>query len=34
MAKRLKAARNPNYKSGFELTLQPRMLSRPVDPAW
>jgi len=31
MAKRLKAARNPNYKNGFELTLQPQMLSRPLE---
>jgi protein gp37 len=31
MAKRLQAARNPNYKNGFELTLQPQMLSRPLE---
>jgi protein gp37 len=31
MAKRLKAARNPNYKNGFELTLQPQMLTRPLE---
>src|ERR1700716_622101 len=31
MAKRLKAARNPNYKTGFELTLQPQMLTRPLE---
>ena len=31
MAKRLKAARNPNYKNGFELTLQPQMLPRPLE---
>jgi protein gp37 len=31
MAKRLKAARNPNYGNGFELTLQPHMLTRPLE---
>jgi protein gp37 len=31
MAKRLKAARNPNYQNGFDLTLQPQMLTRPLD---
>ena len=31
MAKRLKAARNPNYKNGFQLTLQPHMLTRPLE---
>ena len=31
MAKRLKAAGNPNYKNGFELTLQPQMLTRPLE---
>jgi protein gp37 len=31
MAKRLKAARNPNYQNGFELTLQPQMLIRPLE---
>jgi Bacteriophage protein gp37 len=31
MAKRLKAARNPNYTNGFELTLQPQMLTRPLE---
>jgi protein gp37 len=31
MAKRLKAARNPNYGNGFELTLQPQMLTRPME---
>jgi protein gp37 len=31
MAKRLKAARNPNYKNGFELTLQHQMLTRPLE---
>lgn len=31
MAKRLRAARNPNYRLGFELTLQPQMLSRPLE---
>jgi len=31
MAKRLKAARNANYKNGFELTLQPQMLTRPLE---
>ena len=31
MATRLKAARNPNYGNGFELTLQPHMLSRPLE---
>ncbi len=31
MAKRLKAARNPNYGNGFELTLQPHMLARPLE---
>ena len=31
MANRLKAARNPNYKNGFELTIQPQMLTRPLE---
>src|ERR1700733_1608763 len=31
MAKRLKAAGNPNYGNGFELTRQPHMLPRPVE---
>lgn len=31
MAKPLKAARNPNYTNGFELTLQPQMLTRPLE---
>jgi len=31
MAKRLKAARNPNYKNGFALTTQPQMLTRPLE---
>jgi protein gp37 len=31
MANRLKAARNPNYQNGFELTLQPQMLARPLE---
>ena len=31
MAKRLKAARNPNYTHGFDLTLQPQMLIRPLE---
>ncbi len=31
LAKRLKAAGNPNYKNGFELTLQPQMLTRPLE---
>ena len=31
MANRLQAARNPNYKNGFELTLQPQMLTRPLE---
>src|SRR3981081_3276394 len=31
MAKRLKAARNPSYTNGFELTLQPHMLTRPIE---
>lgn len=31
MAKRLKAARNPNYENGFQLTLQPQMLTRPLE---
>jgi len=31
MANRLKAARNPNYQNGFELTLQPQMLIRPLE---
>src|SRR4051812_12142727 len=30
MANRLKAMRNPNYKNGFELTLQPHMLTVPL----
>ena len=35
MAKRLKAMRKPNYKNGFELTLQPQMLelAAPVEKA-
>jgi protein gp37 len=31
MAKRLKAARNRNYRNGFALTLQPQMLTRPLE---
>jgi protein gp37 len=31
MAKRLRAAGNPNYKNGFDLTLQPQMLTRPLE---
>jgi protein gp37 len=31
MANRLQAARNPNYKNGFALTLQPQMLARPLE---
>lgn len=31
MAKGLKAARNPSYQNGFDLTLQPRMLTRPLE---
>lgn len=31
MANRLQAARNPSYENGFELTLQPRMLNRPIE---
>ncbi|HUQ90771.1 MAG TPA: phage Gp37/Gp68 family protein [Bryobacteraceae bacterium] len=31
LAKRLQAARNPNYSNGFELTLQPQMLTRPLE---
>jgi protein gp37 len=31
MAKRLKAADNHSYQNGFQLTLQPRMLSRPLE---
>lgn len=31
MANRLYAARNPSYTNGFELTLQPRMLTRPLE---
>lgn len=31
MANRLRAARNPSYQNGFELTLQPRMLTRPLE---
>ena len=30
MANRLQAARNPSYTNGFALTLQPRMLARPL----
>jgi protein gp37 len=30
MANRLKAMRNPNYANGFELTLQPHMLTVPL----
>src|SRR5215203_3166202 len=30
MAKRLQAMGNPNYKNGFEVTLQPHMLERPL----
>lgn len=30
MSKRLKAMRNPNYKNGFRLTLQPHMLELPL----
>lgn len=32
MAERLQAMRQPNYKRGFELTLQPQMLDLPL--AW
>jgi protein gp37 len=31
MAKRLKAAGNRSYRNGFELTLQPHMLTRPLE---
>ena len=31
MAKRLQAAGNPSYTNGFEVTLQPRMLLRPLE---
>jgi protein gp37 len=31
MAKRLQAARNPNYTNGFALALQPQMLTRPLE---
>jgi protein gp37 len=31
MANRLKAAGNPSYPNGFELTLQPRLLDRPLE---
>ena len=31
MANRLQAARNPSYTNGFALTLQPRMLERPLE---
>jgi protein gp37 len=31
MSKRLQAARNPNYKNGFALTVQPHMLTRPLE---
>jgi protein gp37 len=31
MAKRLKAMGNPNYGNGFEVTLQPHMLERPLE---
>jgi protein gp37 len=31
MSKRLQAARNPNYQNGFALTLQPHMLTRPLE---
>ena len=30
MSKRLKAMRNPNYRNGFKLTLQPHMLELPL----
>ena len=30
MANRLKAMGNPNYKNGFEVTLHPHMLDRPL----
>ncbi len=30
LAKRLKAMHNPNYANGFELTLHPHMLERPL----
>ena len=30
MANRLQAARNPSYTNGFALTLQSRMLTRPL----
>jgi len=31
MAKRLAAARNPSYLNGFELTLHPRLVNRPLE---
>lgn len=31
LANRLKAARNPSYTNGFDVTLQPRMLTRPLE---
>jgi protein gp37 len=31
MAKRLAAAKNPSYRNGFDLTLQPRLLKRPLE---
>jgi protein gp37 len=31
MAKRLKAMGQSNYRNGFDLTLQPQMLSRPLE---
>ena len=31
MAKRLQAARNPNYTNGFAVTMQPQMLARPLE---
>jgi protein gp37 len=31
MAKRLRATKNRNYRNGFELTLQPHMLIRPLE---
>ena len=30
MAKRLQAMRQPNYRDGFRLTLQPQMLELPL----
>lgn len=32
MARRLQAMRQPNYRNGFKLTLQPQMLEKPL--AW